>query len=944
MGWQSTQGAQGTRSALIGRSAELRRLTEVLDAAAAGRAGVALLGGDAGIGKTRMITELAGRAASAGFAVLIGQCAELGDALPYLPLADALRSARGELRAALDARPVLGRLLPGGTDPGRESTSGLTQQQLFGSVLGFLSAHPVLLVLEDLHWADQSTRDLLVFLSRMLQTERVCLVGTYRTDDLHRRHPLRRVLAELNRLPSVTSVELAPLDRHEMTDYLAALGGTDPRVMGEVVDRAEGNPFYAEELLEAASDGSLMTEGLAGLLLSRAELLSDPAQRVLRGAAVAGRRADHDLLQRASGLDDLAFEEAMREIVSRGLLRPDGDYGYAFRHALLQEAVYNDLLPGERTRMHGEFAGLLTARGGSAAELAHHYLAGHDLPEALAASVEAGRRAERLGAPAEAHRHFDRALGLWDRVPDAEHRAGLDHVSLAVRSATAAADSGDNHRAASQLRRLPPSAEINERLSYILIDLDDLEGAIATAHAAVETAPEGAPLARALATYARSLQWSERHDEVEPMAARALEVARASGAADAETSALITLAAVAALADDIPRAKELLACATAESSGNLAVDLRAIFNQARLQYENGDLAEAAVTADRGLRLSHETGLNWSTFGTDLRFLRLLIHYVAGEWEAAEKVASEFAVRVGTPAEALLSSFALFVEVARGLPVVEERLSWLEPFWPDEPLVNAMARGLAAEHALWHGEAETALEHARAALDCLPGNDPAAIRLSSTALWALADLGRPAEADAFLERARTPAAVGPGSVRRGPLGPEGLAWLARAEAERHRAHGRLDVAAWREVVEAFDFGFVYEVARSRRRLAEALLAAGDRAGAQKEWELAVEAAGSLHAEPLASALAELGRRARFSSARPSVTTGEQAHASGGPSPLTVREREVLALVAQGLSNREIGERLFISQKTVSVHVSNILAKLGVSSRTQAAAVAHRDDLL
>lgn len=205
-----------------------------------------------------------------------------------------------------------------------------------------------------------------------------------------------------------------------------------------------------------------------------------------------------------------------------------------------------------------------------------------------------------------------------------------------------------------------------------------------------------------------------------------------------------------------------------------------------------------------------------------------------------------------------------------------------------------------------------------------------IRLSSTALWALTDLGRAAEADAFLERARVPAAVGPGSVRRGPLGSEGLAWLARAEAEWHRAHGRFDVAAWRAVVEAFDFGFVYEVARSRWRLAEALLVAGERAEALKEWELAVEAAESLRARPLGAALAELGRRARFVSASPTL--------------LTAREQEVLALVAEGLSNREIGERLFIAQKTVSVHVSNILSKLGVSSRTQAAAVARRDGLL
>ncbi|WP_371780441.1 helix-turn-helix transcriptional regulator [Streptosporangium subroseum] len=925
MGWQ------GAQSALIGRSAELDRLTAVLDAAAGGLAGVALLGGDAGIGKTRLVTELAERARADGFAVLIGQCAELGDALPYLPLADALRGARGELREALDARPVLGRLLPGGTDLGQESTSGLTQQQLFGSMLGFLSVQPVLLVLEDLHWADQSTRDLLVFLSRMLQTERVCLIGTYRTDDLHRRHPLRRVLAELKRLPSVTSVELSPLDREEMTDYLVSIGGTDAQMMGEVVDRAEGNPFYAEELLEAASDGSSMTDGLASLLLSRAELLSDAAQRVLRCAAVAGRRVDHDLLQQASSLENLAFDDAMREIVSRGLLRLDGEYGYAFRHALLQEVVYTDLLPGERTRTHSEFARLLTLREGAAAELAYHYLASHDLAGALAASVEAGRRAERLGAPAEAHRHFDRALGLWDRVPDAERLAGLDHTGLATRSAAAAADSGDNHRAISQLRRLPPSAEVNERLAYFLIDADEEKGSIAAAHAAVEMAPEGPVLARALATYARSLYWSERHDEVEPLATRALETARASGAADAETSALITLASLAALADDIPRATGLLACATAESSGNLAFDLRAIFTYARVQYEYGDLGEAAVTADRGLRLAHESGLNWSTYGTDLRFLRFLIHYVAGEWDLAERVAAGFGIRVGTSAEAVLSSFALFVEVARGRPVVEERLSWLEPFWSSDVLVSYMARGLAAEHALWRDEPEIALEHVHAALEGLLPNDPAVIRLWTTGLWALADLGRASEADDFLERAKLPAVSGPGSGTRGPLGPEGLAWLARAEAEWHRAHGRVDVEAWRAVVEAFDFGFVYETARSRWRLAEALLASGDRASALKEWERAVKDAASLGAQPLSAALEELGRRARFTSPeRPNLLTG--------------REQEVLALVAEGLPNREIGERLFIAHKTVSVHVSNIMGKLGASSRTQAVAAARKEGLL
>lgn len=915
VGWQKEQ------SVLIGRLVELDRLSAVLDSAAAGLAGVALVGGDAGIGKTRLVTELGERARAAGFAVLVGQCAELGDALPYLPLADALRGAQGELRAAIDARPVLGRLLPGSADLGPETTSGLTQQQLFGSMLGFLAAQPLLLILEDLHWADQSTRDLLVFLSRMLQTERVCLVGTYRTDDLHRRHPLRRVLAELKRLPSVTAVELHPLDRGEMADYLAALGG-DARMIGEVVDRAEGNPFYAEELLEAATEGSAMTDGLAGLLLSRAELLSDAAQQVLRGAAVAGRRVDHDLLREASGLEELAFEEAMREIVSRGLLRPSGEYGYAFRHALLQEAVYTDLLPGERTRMHSAFARLLTARKGAAAELAYHYLAGHDLAEALSASAEAGRRAERLGAPAEAHRHFEQALGLWDRVPDPERLAGMDRVRLVLRTAAAAADTGDNHRAIAHLREVPPSAEVGERLAYYLYDSDDVPAAITAAEAAVAAAPPGtAVLARALATLSRALSWGVRQPEARRLADRALEVARATGASDAEKGAMIVLGSCAEFEGDLVRAQELFGAAAVRDSGDLAMDLRAIFQHARMQFEQGSMTVAAATADRGIRLATETGLSWSTYGTDLRFLQFLIHYMAGEWPQARETAAGFGTRAGKIPEAVLSSFALFVEVATGTPAVEERLTWLRPFWSDS-LVAYMSRGLAAEHALWQRDPGLALEHATAVLDAIDPADVGNIRIGAIALWALADLGRTDGADELLARVRRAARPG--------MGFEGRAWLARAEAEWHRVHGRADVEAWRAVVEAFGAGSVYETARSRWRLAEALLASGDRASALEEWQRAVQDATSLGARPLGAALAELGRRARFT--------------SGPAGPLTSREQEVLALVSEGLPNREIGERLFIAQKTVSVHVSNILGKLGASSRTQAAAVARREGLL
>ncbi len=299
---------------MVGRDGELGRLLTLLDDAAAGRAVVALVSGDAGVGKSRLVGEVSRLAASRGFTVLSGQCAELGDSVPYLPLADALRSAAQAtgVRDALSSRPALSRLLPEAGDGQRadEDRSGLARQQMFGGVLGLLTelaaAAPVLLVLEDLHWADASTRDLVTFLSRMLHRERVALIGTYRTDDLHRRHPLRPVVAELQRLPSVISVDLAPLAPSALAEHLtaAAPGRLDATELNDIMARAEGNAYYAEELLAALVTGDpaerrSLPAGLAALLLSRVEQLSDATQRVLRAAAVAGRKADDELVRRA---------------------------------------------------------------------------------------------------------------------------------------------------------------------------------------------------------------------------------------------------------------------------------------------------------------------------------------------------------------------------------------------------------------------------------------------------------------------------------------------------------------------------------------------------------------------------------------------------------------------------------------------------------------------
>ncbi len=1066
-----------TRGRLVGRAAELSRLRGLLTAAAAGQPVVALVSGDAGVGKTRLVAELAADAAERGFAVLVGRCAELADTVPYLPLADALRgassgpSAGNRVHEALAARPVLSRLLPdaGSDESVGADPPGLAQQQLFGAVLGMLAelaeASPVLLVLEDLHWADRSTRDLVTFLSRVMHRERLALVVTYRTDDMHRRHPLRPVITELLRLPGVTSVGLGPLPPAAMAEHLTSISAEllDAARLESLITRAEGNAYYAEELLAAgaadagvasgadgvvpgsgtagsgtagsgtagsgtagsgtagsgtagsgtagsgtAASGTVATgsrspgelpAGLADLLLARMERLSPTAQHVLRAAAVTGRRVDDELVRRASGLGELEYEDAVREAVAHQLLVPEGGGGYLFRHALLREAIYADLLPGERTRLHASLAALLRDQQrlarvpGSAAELAQHSLASHDIPGAFTASILAAREAERLAAPAEAHRHYDLALSLWERVSEPEELAGIDRGKLAFRSAVSAADSGDVPRAVQQLRRLldfvPRQANpvlysrASERFAYFLLELDEHEAAVAAASAAVDALPEDPPTwerARALATHARTLLSMKDQGPAQRRAEEAAAAAEIAKAPWVQADALVTLGLLSERAGEHAEAIDRLTKAhqQAGAAGVLGVQLRAAFQLARVQLEWGNLHAAGMTAHVGMRLASDAGLGLAPDGLDLTYLHYLAHYADGDWNHAQELADGFAVRVTSIAEARLSAMALFIGVARGRGgAVEERRAWLEPFFARDRFAEYIARGLLAEHALWQADGDTAFAEAEATIKAIAAWDeefgPPVIRAAAIGLAALSDRARHAraageelraaaaaeQADSLVEIARQ------GAAFRGrpttALGVDGRGWLARAEAEWRRARGENTPEQWQAVVDTFGPGYVYESARSRWRLAEALVEAGRRDEAEQEWQAAMAVADRLSAAPLQAALGDLARRARLGTggsgrtgapgragqdgSRPGAQPRTQASGShrGPLAGLTGRELEVLRLLAAGQSNKEIGAELFIATKTASVHVSNILSKLGAASRTEAAAIAHGEGL-
>ena len=308
--------------------------------------------------------------------------------------------------------------------------------ELLLALLGRLAeTQPLVLVFEDVHWADRSSRDFLAFFVRNARHQRVLLVATYRTDELHRRHPLRALVAEAERAPIVERVALERFTREEIVAQLTGILGRRPeaRLVDELFARAEGNPFFTEELAAAAT-GERLPANVADALMLRVEALSPPAQAVLRFAAVAGPRVSHGLLERAAGLAPDELVAGLREAVAHNIVVADPETdAYGFRHALMREALADDLLPGERGPLHAALARALEADpalsvspSGVTAELAFHWFAAHNLPAAFSASAQAGAEAMRLAAFAEANAHYERAIELWDGVPRGRARGGAE--------------------------------------------------------------------------------------------------------------------------------------------------------------------------------------------------------------------------------------------------------------------------------------------------------------------------------------------------------------------------------------------------------------------------------------------------------------------------------------------------------------------------------------
>jgi DNA-binding CsgD family transcriptional regulator/tetratricopeptide (TPR) repeat protein len=983
---------------LVGRSVELERIAKALDRAATGDTGHLLIAGEAGVGKTRLTAEVADRARERGFRVLRGESVSVGgSALPYGPLVEALRGLLAELdpseiaAIAGQASADLARLVPGfgRSVTGAHAQSEWVQSRLFEALLGLFERlgerSPILLVIEDLHWADPGTRDTIAFLVRTLRRTPMLLVGTLRSDELHRRHPLLPWLAELDRGGRVDRIDLARLDRSQVAALMSAILGAEPGpdLVDSVFRRSDGNPFFAEELLAAGGTGLRLPPTLREILLAHIATVPDAAMPVLGVAAVAGRRVAHDLLARVAGLPDDRLHEGLRAAISAHLLVVESGSGmehYAFRHALVQEVVYDELLPGERRAWHRAFADALDAEtpvagateAGHWAELAHHWAEAREERRAFETSLRAADAAMSSFAFAAALEGFERALGIWDGLADAEDVAGFDRIDLLRRAGLAAYLAADYRRAVAHRRDAVAAADravdpvragiLLEELGRALWVNGAPAASLETYRTAVATIPPEPPTAeraRALSGLGQVLMLGDRLAESRALCEEAIGVARAVGARAQEGHALNTLGrALVALGDSAS------GIAAIEESLRIAHDVRraddvgrAYVNLTESLDEFGQSAAALETTTDGIRVAEELGVGHS-YGYYLRLGGVSYAYNLGRWEEAGRLLDEAIASSPSGANSELYRFAnsLMLLVGQGSIAdadagIGRAMELLNPDSGSQYI--GPIRAAAAERELWGRHPRAAIEHVDAGLAPLAGTDD---RMETALLcrigaWAAADLAdeaRDVRDEQLLGKARTHLETwrdrldGLAPPLTDEPNPARVADRLTFEAEAHRLDGDALPSTWRAVADRWaDLERPYLAAYARWREAEAALVAGDRVAATDALRASHAIAAHLGAGPLRVAVEAVGRRARIDPL-PGERSEHELTAPGEADPfgLTPREREVLALVADGRTNRQIAEALFISESTAGVHVSNILGKLGVTNRGEAAAVAFR----
>ena len=950
-------------SDFVGRRAELAAFDRAIADARNGLPSVVLVSGDAGIGKTTIVSESAARA---GVALYLGRSTHIGgDTIPLAPLADLLRQVRRTNPQLLTETPALETLqhwfTPGAAVP---VSHGSPHGGLFVAVLELiteLAADAAVIVgLEDLHWADTVTWDLFEYLARNLIDEKVVLVGTYRANEVANHPSQRGRLAELTRLPGAHRLHLEGLDRDEIAQRVASLlGGPAPSALvDQVVARGRGNPFFTSELVAAHLSGEAIPVVLSDLISTEIADLDDHARLVLGAIATIGRDASHRLLAAVVDLAERELEAAVRTVIDARMLVVENE-AYRFRHPLLGEVVYTDLLPPQRARLHRSVAATLqqqTAdalrRADRAGELAFHLDRAGDTEAAFSALLAAADAAETV-APAAAFGHLERAFELWDSV--GERSAEVDRGHRLWQAADIATSTVGNERAVLLARAAfdhgpPPlgAAWGHERLGRYLWATGRLQESSVEFAQAVALLSEGVAAAPVYAGLGQAELMAGHDATAEGWCTKVFDlVATPDGNPLAWGMARRVLGIVRSNQGDPAEAVELCRASVAAAASAQGRALATVYLCVAL----GDAGDYRAALDAALDAVAEGQLT----GLDRGFGCYL-----------DSLAAEALVRLGRWTE--VAGVLARQPLADTLPVGLLRLARVKAMLAARrgesgETLDQLAAALALPIDGWH---QTVRDATTADAHLALGNWDEAVQAAeqgwaatgtTSVLWAarFAMFGVVAEVERTLDRRarREPVDIDATIVRLQQrlaavrLFAEGVPGGPQRDTAAHLAHAaasltRLtvsDAGAWGEAVARWsELGDRWATAVALVREAEAAAVVGAADLAATSLRQAHAIASELQALPLLAETDAVSSRTRVSIEAPTRVVLDET--SADRLGLTPREAEVLALVAAGRTNRQIGEELYVSDKTASVHVSNILRKLGVNSRVDAAAVAQR----
>lgn len=968
---------------MIGRDADLEWLRGLLDAVRAGTPATAVVGGEAGIGKSRLLGEFT---SSLGPDVRLvrGQCVDLGDvAAPYAPVKGALRQlvaqvgAERVLEAVGPGRAALVALLPELAASDASTTGeivitpgGAGSGQLHEAVAVLLETlsrdEPIVLVIEDLHWVDAASLSLLRFLLRSLGSSRLLVLLTYRTDDVTRGHPLRGFLTEAERDRWVERRELRRLTEAEVRAMVSTLivdESPSDRVLETVFRRSDGVPFFVEELvgIDGCRDEGFVPDTLRDLLLARYERLPDEAQELLRLLSTGGVRVSHSLLAAVHRGSEEELDAAARRCVHFGVLSIDGD-DYAFRHALVREAILADLLPGERARYHARYAEAYEAQAAAggrrlAAEISYHWLGARDATRAFPATIQAMREARAAVAYASAAQLGERALELWDLVPEPERVAGMTRLELMGRTASHLRHAGEGERglalvkaALAECPRDDPQFPRLLRDKALYLATVGRSGSIPLLEEALATLPdEGADELRVtvLTGLAGRLMIEGRLDDAVRIADQAFELAQAIGYPRYASVAMNVGAVSRAALGEVERGLADLERARELAQGDGAALLRYWVNASDLHHLIGRHREAVRLAEEGLERARRQGVERSS-GVILASNAVDPLFALGEWERADALVDRaLSLDPTAPFRVYLQRAKIWALVWRGEPERAAELlrayrPTMAPIMEVEMQTRLGVGHVAVEVGLAVGDLAQAWRDGRVVLH---ERELPLVGYAEPLLWALARVIAAVRADpARVSEAEATEILAAESevrelVRRLAFWPTHPLWSAFVEAELQATE-----AAWRAAADeaAADTAPGFLRPYALLRLGEVLLDDGDRQGARDALQESFDAAVAGGVTAVQSRAARVAMQAGLAlgGATHGDTERGAAGVAGADDPadavaeLTARERQVLELIAEGLSNRQIGERLYISGKTASVHVSAILRKLGASSRTEA----------